>query len=99
MPKSRNLKPKPDSHKPMPQTQTLYPEKLIHETQTLYPKPETQTKPKPYAQKQKPETLTPQSPKTGCVIQCKATWKREFKLPCHEAGPPHHHDDEVDSDR
>ena len=24
---------------------------------------------------------------------CKATWKREFKLPWHEAGSPHHHDD------
>ena len=31
--------------------------------------------------------------------RCKATWKREFKLPWHEAGPPNHHDDEVDSDQ
>ena len=29
----------------------------------------------------------------------KATWKREFKLPRREAGPPYHHDDEVDSDQ
>ena len=28
-----------------------------------------------------------------------ATWKREFKLPWREAGPPNHHDDEVDSDQ
>ena len=28
--------------------------------------------------------------------RCKATWKREFK---REAGPPNHHDDEVDSDQ
>jgi len=27
------------------------------------------------------------------------SWKREFKLPWREAGPPHHHDDEVDSDQ
>ena len=26
-------------------------------------------------------------------------WKREFKLPWREAGPPDHHDDEVDSDQ
>ena len=24
---------------------------------------------------------------------CKATWKKEFKLPWREAGPPHHYDD------
>ena len=30
---------------------------------------------------------------------CKATWKREFKLPWREAGPPTHHDDDVDSDQ
>ena len=29
----------------------------------------------------------------------KATWKREFKLPWREAGPPNHHDDKVDSDQ
>jgi hypothetical protein len=29
--------------------------------------------------------------------RCKAAWKREFKLPWREAGPPNHHDDEVDS--
>ena len=28
-----------------------------------------------------------------------ATWKREFKLPWREAGPPNHHDDKVDSDQ
>jgi len=28
-----------------------------------------------------------------------ATWKREFKLPLREAGPPNHHDDTVDSDQ
>ena len=26
-------------------------------------------------------------------------WKREFKLPWREAGPPNHHDDKVDSDQ
>jgi len=26
-------------------------------------------------------------------------WKREFKLPWREAGPPYHHDDKVDSDQ
>ena len=31
--------------------------------------------------------------------RCKATWKREFKLPWREAGPPSHHDDKVDSDQ
>ena len=29
--------------------------------------------------------------------RCKATWKREFKLPWREAGPPNHHDDKKDS--
>jgi len=29
----------------------------------------------------------------------KATWKREFKPPWREAGPPNHHDDKVDSDQ
>ena len=29
----------------------------------------------------------------------KATWKREFRLPWREAGPPYHHDDEGDSDK
>ena len=27
------------------------------------------------------------------------TWKGEFKLPWREAGPPNHHDDQVDSDQ
>ena len=31
--------------------------------------------------------------------RCTATWKREFKLPWREAGPPNHHDDKVDSDQ
>jgi len=31
--------------------------------------------------------------------RCKATWKREFKLPWREAGPPNHLDDKVDSDQ
>jgi len=31
--------------------------------------------------------------------RCKATWKREFKLPWREAGPPNHHDDKEDSDQ
>ena len=26
-------------------------------------------------------------------------WEREFKLPWREAGPPNHHDDDVDSDQ
>ena len=29
----------------------------------------------------------------------KATWKKEFKLPWREAGPPNHLDDKVDSDQ
>ena len=33
------------------------------------------------------------------VSRCKATWKREFKLPWRETGPPNHHDDKVDSDQ
>ena len=36
----------------------------------------------------------------GVVLRrCKATWKRGFKLPWREAGPPNHHDDKVDSDQ
>ena len=31
--------------------------------------------------------------------RCKATWKREFKLPRREAGPPNPHDDKVDWDQ
>ena len=31
------------------------------------------------------------------VDRCKATWKRECRLPWREAGPPNHHDDKVDS--
>ena len=31
--------------------------------------------------------------------KCKATWKREFKLPWCEASAPHHHDEKVDSDQ
>ena len=31
--------------------------------------------------------------------RCKATWKREFKLPWCEAGPPDHLNDKVDSDQ
>jgi len=31
--------------------------------------------------------------------RCKATWKGEFKVPWREAGPPNHHDFEVDSDQ
>ena len=36
-----------------------------------------------------------------CVSEdrCKATWKRELKLPWREAGPPNHYDDKVDSDQ
>ena len=45
------------------------------------------------------------SPETDCGYlpaeegRCKATWKREFKLPWREAGPPIHHDDKVVSDQ
>ena len=35
---------------------------------------------------------------TRKVDRCKATCKREFTLAWREAGPPNHHDDEVDSD-
>ena len=31
--------------------------------------------------------------------RCKASWKRGSKLPLRGAGPPHHHDGEVDSDQ
>ena len=31
--------------------------------------------------------------------RCKVTWKRKFKLPRREAGPPNHLDDKVDSDQ
>ena len=31
--------------------------------------------------------------------RCKATWKREFKLPWRDAGPPNRHDGTVDSDQ
>ena len=31
--------------------------------------------------------------------RCKAAWKRKFKPPWREAGPPNHHDDEVISDQ
>ena len=33
------------------------------------------------------------------VLPTMSTWKREFKLPWREAGPPHHLDDKVDSDQ
>ena len=35
----------------------------------------------------------------GACGRCKATWKREFKLPWREAGPPNNHDDKVVSDQ
>jgi len=38
-------------------------------------------------------------PVSGLGLRKKATWKREFKLPWREAGPPNHHDDKVDSDQ
>jgi len=31
--------------------------------------------------------------------RCRATWKREFKLPRREVGPPNHHDGKEDSDQ
>ena len=39
---------------------------------------------------------------SSCACQegrCKATSKRQFKVPWCEGGPPNHHDDEVDSDQ
>jgi len=44
------------------------------------------------------QTHQTSSPRAGSVYEgrCKATWKREFKLPWREAGPPNHHDDKVD---
>jgi len=33
------------------------------------------------------------------VSQIICLWKREFKPPWREAGPPNHHDDKVDSDQ
>ena len=43
-------------------------------------------------------------PNFGCAficknLRCKATLKREFKLPWREAGPPNYYNDEVDSDQ
>jgi len=35
----------------------------------------------------------------GLEGRCKATWKREFKIPCRQAGPPNHLTDKVDSDQ
>ena len=38
----------------------------------------------------------------GASVQeggCKATWKRYFKLPWREAGPPDHHVDKVNVDQ
>ena len=35
---------------------------------------------------------------TDHVTRCKATWKRGFKLPWREAGPPNHHDDTREAD-
>ena len=31
--------------------------------------------------------------------RCKATWQSEFKHPWREAGPPHHFDDNLDSEK
>ena len=31
--------------------------------------------------------------------RCKATWERNIEFPRREAGPPNHHDDQVDSDQ
>ena len=36
---------------------------------------------------------------SGARRPCKANWKREFKLPWREAGPPNHHDDKMVSDQ
>ena len=38
-------------------------------------------------------------PSKNALITRKATWKRDFKLPWHEASPHNHHDDAVDSDQ
>jgi len=46
--------------------------------------------------------LLPRLPRRERCLQegrCKASWKREFKLPWREAGPPDQHDDTVDSDQ
>ena len=41
----------------------------------------------------------PAPPVARQVPAVKATWKGGFKRPWREAGPPHHHDDNVDSDK
>jgi len=45
------------------------------------------------------EVQVPELPPPVQEGRCKATWKRKFKIPWREAGPPNHHDDRVDSDR
>jgi len=48
-----------------------------------------------------PPSLPPHLPCVSASLersQCKATGKREFKLPWREAGPLNHHDDLVDSE-
>ena len=39
------------------------------------------------------------APTPAWASKYKATWKREFKLPWRQAGPPNHLDDKVDSDQ
>ena len=49
--------------------------------------------------------LTPRNTGTSPTIGAmsgtsfRITWKKNFKLPWREAGPPNHHDDKVDSDQ
>ena len=42
------------------------------------------------------EGASSRTPETSTL---KATWKRGFKLPWREAGPPNHDDEKVDSDQ
>jgi len=44
-------------------------------------------------------TARPRKTSTFLEGRYRATWKREFKRPWREAGPPNHHDDIVDSDQ
>jgi len=44
-------------------------------------------------------TPSTESDISDCRELRQSTWKREFKLPWREAGPPNHHDDKVDSDQ
>ena len=47
----------------------------------------------------KKKNSAPAGPSQERQLPVDATWKREFKLPWREAGPPNHQDDKVDPDQ